>query len=55
METIKSILEGLIGEWSPVSAGEHFAGVDFQWLACVAVVAVVLFGLFGIVRAMFRR
>lgn len=55
MNTIRSILEGLIGEWSPISAGEHFAGIDFQWLACVAVVAVILFGLFGLVRAVFRR
>lgn len=55
MDTIKSLLEGLIGDWSPIASGEHFAGIDFQWLACAGIVAVIFFGLFGLVRALFRR
>lgn len=55
MDTVKSLLEGLIGEWSPIATGEHFAGIDFQWLAAASVVCVCLIGLFGLLRALFRR
>lgn len=55
MTNIKSILENLIGEWSPIASGEHFAGIDFQWLAAALICAVVLFGLLGVTRACIRR
>ncbi len=56
MTNIKQLLIELIGEWEPIdTVGSHFQGIDFQWLASAAIVAVVFVGLFGIVRAFARR
>lgn len=55
MDTIKLILENLIGEWDPIAEGQHFSGIDFQWLAAAGVVIAVFCGLFGLVRTFMRR
>ena len=55
MNDVKQLLSDLIGEWDPITVeGSHFYGVDPQWLAAAALTAVVLIGLFGVVRAVFR-
>lgn len=55
MENVKNILVDLIGEWTPISEGQHFSGIDFQWLASAAVVCIIFLGLFGILRSGMRR
>ena len=55
MDNVKGVLVDLIGEWNPIPEGQHFAGLDFQWLAGALIVCVVFIGLFGIVRSCLRR
>ena len=55
MNTVKDILTEVIGEWTPIAEGQHFAGIDIQWIACCAVLCVTLFSVFGIVRACVKR
>lgn len=55
MTTVKQILIEVIGEYNPIGNGEHFAGIDFQWLACCAVLCVSLVCSFALLRSAVRR